>query len=477
MEPYKVGRKKENNLEMKKTLTILLLFFTAISFGQQRIIKVTPTGGIVDSTKEPIITPTNIANGYWNRFKHFVTFNPDSIPNAVSLAGTQTLTNKTLTSPQLNSPLLNTSSTAGYIWTATNTSGAGSWQVNSGGGSPVTSVTGTSGRITSTGGTTPVIDIGSDVGTLSGNQTYLGRKIYSVGTTFNDTVYLSKLNSSDNIFRLPAQANQTFRIDTSVAATQGRGLTFQSGASGAGTDIAGGAVTLASGQGTGTGLSRVLVSVYAALASGSTQQSVLTPKLTIQSAGVGVGNITPTTALEVNGAVTFSGTTGAFSAGIARAYLDATSGFAMTAGTGSSHDLSIVSAAGQYVFTNIHSTNNALLTPSGNVGIGASTTPTSKVQITGSFSLIPTSTATSLTLTASHNVVLVTATGQTITLPTAVGANGRIYTIKLTASGTGTVATTSSQTIDGSTTYSLSAQNKYVTVISENSQWFIIGNN
>lgn len=87
------------------------------------------------------------------------------------------------------------------------------------------------------------------------------------------------------------------------------------------------------------------------------------------------------------------------------------------------------------------------------------------------------STATSLTVGTTQNVLEVTATGQTITLPTAVGVQGRVYTIKLTASGSCTVATTSSQTIDGSTTYSLSAQYKYVQVQSNNANWIIIGNN
>lgn len=86
-------------------------------------------------------------------------------------------------------------------------------------------------------------------------------------------------------------------------------------------------------------------------------------------------------------------------------------------------------------------------------------------------------TATSLSADANHSVIDVTATGQTITLPTAVGIQGRQYTIKLTASGTGTVDTTSSQTIDGSTTYSLSAQYKYVTVMSNDANWIIIANN
>jgi hypothetical protein len=81
------------------------------------------------------------------------------------------------------------------------------------------------------------------------------------------------------------------------------------------------------------------------------------------------------------------------------------------------------------------------------------------------------------TATSTDNTIEVTATGVTVTLPTAVGVTGKTYTIKLTASGTATVATTSSQNIDGSTTYSLSAQYKYVTVQSNNTKWAVIGNN
>lgn len=81
------------------------------------------------------------------------------------------------------------------------------------------------------------------------------------------------------------------------------------------------------------------------------------------------------------------------------------------------------------------------------------------------------------TITSGDNTIEVTLTGKTITLPTAVGITGREYTIKLTASGSTTVATTSSQTIDGSTTYSLSAQYKYVKVKSNGANWIIVGNN
>jgi hypothetical protein len=85
------------------------------------------------------------------------------------------------------------------------------------------------------------------------------------------------------------------------------------------------------------------------------------------------------------------------------------------------------------------------------------------------------------TLTATDEVIKADATTATfaVTLPTAVGKTGQEYTIKkvdATANAV-TIATTSSQTIDGSTTYSLAAQWKYVKVISDNSNWIIVANN
>ena len=66
----------------------------------------------------------------------------------------------------------------------------------------------------------------------------------------------------------------------------------------------------------------------------------------------------------------------------------------------------------------------------------------------------------------------------TVTLPsTGSVAAGRIYTVKQTAAASATVATTSSQTIDGATTCTLPAQYKYVTVQSDGSNWFIIASN
>lgn len=126
-------------------------------------------------------------------------------------------------------------------------------------------------------------------------------------------------------------------------------------------------------------------------------------------------------------------------------------------------------SAGNYRF-NMSSAGNFFL------GTGA-TTAHSTLQLGGSFAQNFTSTATGITLDGTHGVVEVTATGQTITLPTAVSIAGRTYTVKLTASGSATVATTSSQTIDGVTTYSLASQYKLVTVVSNGANWIIVSQN
>jgi hypothetical protein len=61
----------------------------------------------------------------------------------------------------------------------------------------------------------------------------------------------------------------------------------------------------------------------------------------------------------------------------------------------------------------------------------------------------------------------------TITLPTAVGISGKQYIIKNSGNGVVTLNTTSSQTIDGSTSLTLT-QNDTVEVISDGSNWKIV---
>jgi hypothetical protein len=61
----------------------------------------------------------------------------------------------------------------------------------------------------------------------------------------------------------------------------------------------------------------------------------------------------------------------------------------------------------------------------------------------------------------------------TATLPTAASVTGKNYTIKNTGTGVVTIATTSSQTIDGVTTYVIRTTNSGVTLISNGANWLI----
>ena len=82
------------------------------------------------------------------------------------------------------------------------------------------------------------------------------------------------------------------------------------------------------------------------------------------------------------------------------------------------------------------------------------------------------------TATASDRVILCDATGNSITvsLPSASGITGRVYTIKRidSSANTVTIDPDGSETIDGASTYSLSSQWDFVTIVSDGSNWVII---
>lgn len=75
--------------------------------------------------------------------------------------------------------------------------------------------------------------------------------------------------------------------------------------------------------------------------------------------------------------------------------------------------------------------------------------------------------------TASTDYVRFVSGTTTVTLPTAVG-NTNMYTVKNTGAGVVTVATTSSQTIDGSSTASLPVANTSIDLISDNANWRVV---
>lgn len=74
--------------------------------------------------------------------------------------------------------------------------------------------------------------------------------------------------------------------------------------------------------------------------------------------------------------------------------------------------------------------------------------------------------------TSTDYVYFVTGT-TTLTLPTAVGNTNR-YTVTNVGSGVVTVATTSAQTINGSSSITLPIQQQSVDIVSNNANWNII---
>jgi hypothetical protein len=79
------------------------------------------------------------------------------------------------------------------------------------------------------------------------------------------------------------------------------------------------------------------------------------------------------------------------------------------------------------------------------------------------------------TILGTDDVILCTSGSFTITLLTAVGRAGKWFIVKNTGSGTITMASTSSQTIDGASAGSTTlAQNDSLTFLSDGANWVII---
>lgn len=121
---------------------------------------------------------------------------------------------------------------------------------------------------------------------------------------------------------------------------------------------------------------------------------------------------------------------------------------------------------------------NTYLASLGQVGIGT-TSPNSMLDVRGSISTSYRTFTANTTASISDHVLVFTGTSSTtITLPTAASIAGRTYVIK-NASITGptpvlTIATTSSQTIDGLTSWTLNELYKSVTIVSNGTNWNIV---
>ena len=109
------------------------------------------------------------------------------------------------------------------------------------------------------------------------------------------------------------------------------------------------------------------------------------------------------------------------------------------------------------------------------VGVGT-TTPNSTLDVRGSIATKYTAFSTNTTAGATDNMLVFTGTAAaTLTLPDATTCQGRNYWIKNTSSNasTLTIATTSSQTVDGLTTWPLTQTNKAMRVVSNGANWIV----
>jgi hypothetical protein len=108
------------------------------------------------------------------------------------------------------------------------------------------------------------------------------------------------------------------------------------------------------------------------------------------------------------------------------------------------------------------------------VAIAADYTTTT-LAVSGSMSTALSTQTSTYSVTNNDSVILADATlgAFTVTLPTAVGCAGREYRFKKVDSSANavTIGTSSSQTIDGASTYSLSTQYAHVQVVSDGSNW------
>ena len=113
------------------------------------------------------------------------------------------------------------------------------------------------------------------------------------------------------------------------------------------------------------------------------------------------------------------------------------------------------------------------------VGIGTAS-PTSTLDLRGSFSPGYRSFSASTTLTNTDFTSIYTGTAAaTVTLPDAITCGGRLYVIKNLSSGSSTpvltIATTSSQKIDGYSNWILDEDNEVVSLVSDGANWEVAG--
>ncbi len=122
----------------------------------------------------------------------------------------------------------------------------------------------------------------------------------------------------------------------------------------------------------------------------------------------------------------------------------------------------------------------ATFTTGGHFTVGAAgTTDAAFLTVAGGISTATTTVSANTTLNDTHSSILCNASGavRTMTLPAASGLTGRTYTIKKTDSSANAciLDANASETIDGSLTLSLTGQYDSVTIQTDGSNWFRVG--
>ena len=96
-----------------------------------------------------------------------------------------------------------------------------------------------------------------------------------------------------------------------------------------------------------------------------------------------------------------------------------------------------------------------------------------ELQSPASYTVISTATGYTETVTSGEKLAKITASGQTVVLPTAVGNTARLR-YKLMVAGTLTLDGAGTETIDGGLTAVLLSQYESVTIVSDNANWQVV---
>lgn len=197
---------------------------------------------------------------------------------------------------------------------------------------------------------------------------------------------------------------------------------------------------------------------------------MLLQSTTTNGAGIIYGNSTSQEAYTVRYGSSYSGNFSGTSVPFAST---------MTIQSGPSSNQPIVNNGGSIInIIGTTSTNSGTRQSTSSFKIGtladAQTDGTSTLQVNGSFAVKYIATTATYSVLTTDYVVDATTGTFTETLPTAVACAGRMYTFKNSGTGTITVATTSSQTIDGITTKILNTQYTGFSVVSDGANWKII---